>query len=167
MTLVSAQSTLRQSGQVEWQLGQLHVRCVFKSFQEPIMFDQCFQCDCQWPQVISIVFSPFLTLATYTLFCFSLFIYPFILFLVGSSLLCKGFLQLWRVAPTRHNYRKPLLCKGFLQLWRVGATLCCGMRASHCGSFSHCRAWALGLQASVVVAHRLSSCAWYWLLHSM
>ena len=145
MTLVSAQSTLRQSGQVEWQLGQLHVRFMFKSFQEPIMFDQCFQCDCQWPQVISIVFSPFFTLPTYTSFYFSLFIYPLILFLAGSSLLCKG----------------------FLQLWRVGATLCCGMRASHCGSFSHCRAWALGLQASVVVAHRLSSCAWYWLLHSM
>ena len=28
--------------------------------------------------------------------------------------------------------------------------------ASHCNGFSCCRAWALGLQASVVVAHRLS-----------
>ena len=51
-----------------------------------------------------------------------------------------------------------LLCAGFLQLWRVGATLCCGARASHCSGFSCCRAWALGMQASVVVARGLSSC---------
>ena len=145
MILVSAQSTLRQPGQVEWQLGQLHVRSVFRSFQEPSLFDWCLQCDCQWPQVISIDFSSFLTLPAYNFFYFSLFIYPFILILAESSLLCKG-------------------C---LQLWRVRATLCCGRWASHCGGFSHCRAWALGLQASVVVAHRLSSCARYWLLHSM
>ena len=39
-----------------------------------------------------------------------------------------------------------------------GATLRCGVQASHCGGFSCCRAWALGARASVVVAHRLSSC---------
>ena len=36
-----------------------------------------------------------------------------------------------------------------------GATLRCGAQASHCGGFSCCGAWALGAQASVVVAHRL------------
>ena len=39
-----------------------------------------------------------------------------------------------------------------------GATLCCGVRASHCGGFSCCGAQALGVRASVVVAHGLSSC---------
>ena len=56
----------------------------------------------------------------------------------------------------------------------------CGVRASHCGGFSCCRALALGAQASVVVArglsscvsqaleHRLSSCGtWASLLHGM
>ena len=41
---------------------------------------------------------------------------------------------------------------------RAGATLRCGARASHCSGFSHCGAWALGMRASVVVAHGLSSC---------
>ena len=40
----------------------------------------------------------------------------------------------------------------------MGATLHCGARISHCGSFSCCGAWALGTRASVVVARRLSSC---------
>ena len=31
-----------------------------------------------------------------------------------------------------------LLRTGFLQLQRVGTTLCCGVRASHCGGFSCC-----------------------------
>ena len=39
-----------------------------------------------------------------------------------------------------------------------GATLGCSVRASHCGGFSSCRAWALGARASVVVARGLSSC---------
>ena len=43
---------------------------------------------------------------------------------------------------------------------RSGATLRCGAWASHCGGFSCCGARALGAQASVVVAHRLSSCGW-------
>ena len=59
----------------------------------------------------------------------------------------------------------------------MGATLRCGVRASHCGDFSCCGAWALGALASVVVAHGLSSCGlwalecrlsscgtWAWLL---
>ena len=50
-----------------------------------------------------------------------------------------------------------LLCTGILQLQRAEATLRCGARAS-CGGFSCCGAWALGTQASVVVACRLSSC---------
>ena len=51
-----------------------------------------------------------------------------------------------------------LLHMGFLQLHRAGATLRCGARASHCSGFSCCGARALGAQASVVVAHGLSSC---------
>ena len=34
----------------------------------------------------------------------------------------------------------------------------CNARASHCGGFSYCGAWALGVRASVVVARGLSSC---------
>ena len=51
-----------------------------------------------------------------------------------------------------------LFCVGFLQLWRAGATLCCGVWASHCSGFSCCGARALGAQASVAVARGLSSC---------
>ena len=40
----------------------------------------------------------------------------------------------------------------------AGASLHCSVRASHCGGFSCCRAWALGTRASVVVAHG-SSCS--------
>ena len=37
-----------------------------------------------------------------------------------------------------------LLSKGFLfLLWREGATLHCGVWASHCGGFFYCRAEAL------------------------
>ena len=50
-----------------------------------------------------------------------------------------------------------LLCAGLLQLWRVGDTPCCGAWASHCGVLSCCRAWALGVRASAVVAHGLQS----------
>ena len=38
------------------------------------------------------------------------------------------------------------------------ALLCCGVRASYCSGFSCCGARALGMWASVVVTHRLSSC---------
>ena len=56
------------------------------------------------------------------------------------------------------------LCQAFVAVCGLslvavsGATLRCGVQASHCGGFSCCRAWALGARASVVVAHRLSSC---------
>ena len=50
-----------------------------------------------------------------------------------------------------------LLHAGFLQLRRVTDTLCCGARASHCSGLSCCGAQAVGMQASVVVAHGLSS----------
>ena len=39
-----------------------------------------------------------------------------------------------------------------------GATLCCGVRASHCNGFSCCGAQALGTQASVDAARVFSSC---------
>ena len=44
---------------------------------------------------------------------------------------------------------------------------CCGARASHCGGFFCCGAQTLGMQASVVVAHRLSSCGSRALEHSL
>ena len=53
------------------------------------------------------------------------------------------------------------LCRyaqAFLWLQRAGATLRCGVQASHCGGFSCRGAWALGTWASVVVAHGFSSC---------
>ena len=61
----------------------------------------------------------------------------------------------------------------FIYLFLAALSLCCCVRASHCGGLTCCGAWALGAQASVVVArglssygsraleHRLSSCcAW-------
>ena len=51
----------------------------------------------------------------------------------------------------------PSLLVGFLWFPRIGAALGWGVRAAPCGGFSCCRAQALGLQASVLVAHRLSS----------
>ena len=41
---------------------------------------------------------------------------------------------------------------------RAGATLQFGAQASHCGGFSCCGAWVLGVRTSVVVACGLSSC---------
>ena len=66
-----------------------------------------------------------------------------------------------------------LLHACFLQLWRVGATLRCGLWASHCVGFSCCGARALGTRASVVggsraLERRLSNCgARASLLHGM
>ena len=48
-----------------------------------------------------------------------------------------------------------------------GATLRCGVQASHCGGFSCCRARALGAWASVVVARGLSSCSLWALEHKL
>ena len=47
--------------------------------------------------------------------------------------------------------------RAFSSCGKGGATLRCSARASHCGGFSCCRALALGMQASVVVARGLSS----------
>ena len=52
--------------------------------------------------------------------------------------------------------RSLLLHVGFPWLQRAGASLHCGIQASHCGGFSCCGAQALGTRASVVVAHRFS-----------
>ena len=58
-------------------------------------------------------------------FKINLFIYLFIFGRVGSSLLPVSFLQLRRAGPT----------------------LCCGVRASHCGGFSCCGARVVGARA--------------------
>ena len=52
-------------------------------------------------------------------------------------------------------------------LQRAGATLCCGVWASHCNGFSCCGTQALGAQASVVVARGLSSCGSQALEHRL
>ena len=50
---------------------------------------------------------------------------------------------------------------GLSLVWPVGAALYCSTQASHCGGFSCCTAWALGLTC-------FSSCgAWVQLLFSM
>ena len=51
-----------------------------------------------------------------------------------------------------------LLHTGFLQLRQAGATVRGGAQASHCSGFSRCGARAPDMRASVVAAHRLSSC---------
>ena len=48
-----------------------------------------------------------------------------------------------------------LLHTGFSLVAVSGATLCCGVQASHFGGFSCCGARILGVRASVVVAHGL------------
>ena len=48
--------------------------------------------------------------------------------------------------------------RAFSSCGKWGATLRCGVWASYCGGFSCCGAQALGAQASVVAARRLSSC---------
>ena len=60
-----------------------------------------------------------------------------------------------------------LLHMGFLQLRRTGATLCCGVWASHCGGFSSCRTRTQGTRASVVVAHGLGCCGSQALEHRL
>ena len=52
-----------------------------------------------------------------------------------------------------------VLHTGFLSFQRAGAALCCSALASHCLGFSCCGAQAPGRWASVVAAHRLSSCS--------
>ena len=43
----------------------------------------------------------------------------------------------------------------FNELFLATLGLCCDVQASHCGGFSCCGAWALGMLASVVVARGL------------
>ena len=87
--------------------------------------------------------SPFVFMnSCFVLFCFFMnsdlivFLYKFILFLAALGLRCYT--------------------RAFLWLRWAGATLCCGVQASHCGGFSG--AQALGTRASVVAGHGLSSC---------
>ena len=84
-------------------------------------------------------------------FCFFL---PYQPFSASNSLFLKNYF----ISFIFGCIGSSLLCAGFLQLWRVGATLRCGARASHCSGFSCCGAQALGTWASVVVARGLSSC---------
>ena len=61
-----------------------------------------------------------------------------------------------------------VLHKGFLQLWWAGATSHCSAWVSHYGDFSCCRPSALGMRASVAAVFRFSSCGtWALLPHSM
>ena len=80
--------------------------------------------------------------------------------------------QLWLtglVAPrhvgssqTRARTRVPCIGRQILNHCATreapGATLHCSARASHCSGFPCYGAWAVGMQASVVVARGLSSC---------
>ena len=50
---------------------------------------------------------------------------------------------------------------------KQGLLFIAAWRASHCGSFSCCRAWPLGMQASVVAVHGLSSCSLWALEHRL
>ena len=72
-----------------------------------------------------------------------------------SSVLFFFFINLFTYLFIFGRTGSSLLHAGFLQLRQAGATLPCGARASHCGGFSCCKARALGVQASVVVAREL------------
>ena len=93
-----------------------------------------------FPQsIFTILFRQILDLRTvFNFLNFFFLMYLFIFGCVGSSLLRRG----------------------FLQLWRAGATLRRGARASHFSGFSCCGAQALGTRASVVVVRGLQ---WLWL----
>ena len=51
-----------------------------------------------------------------------------------------------------------MLCRLFSSCRKWGLLSSCGVQASHCRVFSYSGAQAVGSQASVVVAHGLSSC---------
>ena len=82
--------------------------------------------------VFSYVITYYIYIYIYIFFFFTSFIYLFIFGCIGSLLLRAG----------------------FLQLWQAGAPLC-GAQASHCGGFSCCGAWALGMWAAVAVTRGL------------
>ena len=75
---------------------------------------------------------------TFTSFFFLIYLFYLFYFLAALGLRCCAWAFLW--------------------LWRVGSALHCGAQASPHGGFSCCGTRALGARASVVVAHRLSSC---------
>ena len=52
----------------------------------------------------------------------------------------------------------PVAVSGLSPVVVSGATPRCGTQAPHCCGLSCCGAWAPGARASIVVAHRLSSC---------
>ena len=81
-----------------------------------------------------------LTWERFVLRCCLSFLY-FILFLINL------FIYLFLAALGLRCY-----AWAFLKLQRVGAALCCGAGSSHCGGFSCCRARALSVRASGVVA---------------
>ena len=71
----------------------------------------------------------------------------------------------WAPGP-RGNFRHLVfVCLFVLFLAVLG--LRCSTRASHCGGFSCCGAWALSARASVVVARGLSSCGSWALEHRL
>jgi len=62
-----------------------------------------------------------------------------------------------------------LLHLGFLELQQVGGgqlLFVAVHRLSHCAGFSGCEAWALGAQALVAAARRISSCGAWWHVES-
>ena len=60
-----------------------------------------------------------------------------------------------------------IVARAFSSCGEWGLLSCCGERASHWGGFSVCRTWALGTQASFIVACGLSSWGtWAYLPHS-
>ena len=75
-------------------------------------------------------------------------------------------LLILKMLKMKISYFYPHFFFNFVYLFLAALGLCCCARAfsscgewaSHCGDFSCCRARALGVQASVVVARRLSSC---------
>ena len=76
-------------------------------------------------------------------FSFYLLIYLFIFGCVGSSLLCSGFLQQWRVGATLCCGAQASHCHGFLLLWSTGSRR---TGFSSCGTWTQ-QLWAVGSRA--------------------
>ena len=91
---------------------------------------------------------------------------------VASGKVCGFFCHFFSMFPFNSDTLRYYLYSYFILFifdWTLtysswpwaGATLSCGVQASHCRGFSCCRAQALGVWVSVVVACGLSSCgAW-------
>ena len=67
--------------------------------------------------------------------------------------------RLKRLSSSSSSCGGSVACEGFLSLQRAGAALPCGVWVSHGSGFSCCGTQALGIWASVVAGHGLSSCA--------